>query len=183
MRLDAKILLEAQLARSLGLDSYEEIMTVAPVTDVSLSSEFQRKFNAYYRVRRNEEWRKSFYSLFERAKKEHYSFVDVIGLLFVETGNVEASFSSKMIATIDDSKPIWDQYVLMNLGLELKGKTPRERVINAAELYRRIEDWYMEYLLTDEAKENIAVFNRMLPDYTWVSDVKKIDCLLWGKRD
>ena len=37
---------------------------------------------------------------------------DVIGSLYVEAGNVEASFSSKMIATIDPEKPIWDQYVL-----------------------------------------------------------------------
>ena len=80
-------------------------------------------------------------------------------------------------------KPIWDQYVMQNLGLELKGKTPRERVINATEIYHQIEDWYKQYLLTDEAKENIAVFDQMLPGYTWISDVKKIDCLLWDKRD
>ena len=39
----------------------------------------------------------------------------MIGCLYVETGNIEASFSSKMIATIDSDKPIWDQYVLQNM--------------------------------------------------------------------
>lgn len=180
--LSAKKILETQLARSIGLDVYEELISVASVTDVSGSAEFQRKFNAYFRIRRNETWRKIYYAMFECAKKEHLSFADVIRELFVRTGNVEASFTSKMIATFDDTKPIWDQYVLKNLGLELKGKTPEERVKNAILLYARIECWYAEYLLTDEAKENIAVFDRMLPSYSWLSDVKKIDCLLWSNR-
>lgn len=183
VKLDAKHLMENQLVRSLGLDKYANIMETARNKDVSLDTTFQHAFNAFYRVRRNAEWRECYYKLFERAKKEHYSFADVIGCLYVETGNVEASFSSKMIATIDDSKPIWDRYVIQNLGLELKGKTPREKVTNAAEIYCRIEDWYMKYLLTDEAKENIAIFDQMLPAYTWMSDVKKIDCLLWDKRE
>ena len=34
----------------------------------------------------------------------------------------------------------------------------------------------------DEANENIKVFDRLLPDYTWISNTKKIDCLLWSKR-
>lgn len=183
IHLSAEKMLEMQLARSLGLDVYEELVSVAPVADVSRSPEFQRKFNAFYRVRRNTEWRESYYRLFERAKAERYSFADIIGAMFEETGNVEASFSSKMLATIDETKPIWDQYVLKNLGLELKGKTPQERVKHAVELYGRIECWYAEYLLTEEAKENLTAFDRILPSYAWISAVKKIDCLLWGWRE
>ena len=116
----------------------------------------------FYRVRRNAEWRKCYYKIFEQAKKEHYFFADVIGCLYVETGNIEASFSSKMIATIDSDKPIWDQYVLQNMGLELKGKNPRERVENAILIYDRIERWYKDYLTTEEARKNIKEFDRWL---------------------
>lgn len=31
-----------------------------------------------------------------------------------------------------------------------------------------------------EAAENIKLFDSLLPDYTWISDVKKIDFLLWS---
>ena len=144
---------------------------------------FQHAFNAFYRVRRNAEWRKCYYKIFEQAKKEHYSFADVIGCLYVETGNIEASFSSKMIATIDSDKPIWDQYVLQNMGLELKGKNPRERVENAILIYDRIERWYKDYLTTEEARKNIKEFDRWLPSYSWIPDIKKIDYLLWSKRE
>ena len=101
IHLDANCLMESQLARSMGLDKYADIMEAAREKDVSSDIGFQHAFNAFYRVRRNAEWRKCYYKLFERAKKEHYSFADVIGFLYVETGNIEASFSSKMIATID----------------------------------------------------------------------------------
>ena len=87
-----------------------------------------------------------------------------------------------MLATIDASKPIWDQYVLQNLGLELTGKSQEEKLQNAVVLYDRIVRWYEDYLATDEARENTSEFDRLLPDYSWVNDTKKIDCLLWSKR-
>jgi len=183
IHLDANRLMESQLARSMGLDKYADIMEAARKNDVSSDASFQHAFNAFYRVRRNAEWRKCYYKLFERAKKDHYSFADVIGCLYVETGNIEASFSSKMIATIDPDKPIWDQYVLQNLGLELKGKNPRERVENAILIYDRIETWYKDYLATEEARRNITEFDKWLPSYSWIPEIKKIDYLLWSRRE
>lgn len=175
--INAKEVLQAQLARGLGLDRYAEIMHGDPA-----SPDFQRAFNGYYRIRRNEEWRKCYYDLFAKARAGHYSFEQIITELYRLTGNVEASFSSKMLATIDASKPIWDQYVLQNLGLELMGKTQEEKLQNAVTLYDQIVTWYSDYLTTDEARENIMEFDRLLPEYAWVSDTKKIDCLLWSKR-
>ncbi len=175
--LNATQILQIQLARGLGLDRYSEIMLGDPS-----SPDFQRLFNGYYRIRRNEEWRRHYYMLFCKARTERFSFEQIINELYDLTGNVEASFSSKMVATIDASKPVWDQYVLQNLGLELSGKTKKEKLQNAVCLYDQIEKWYFDYLKTTEARENIAEFNRLLPDYTWISDTKKIDCLLWSKR-
>ena len=175
--INAKEVLQAQLARGLGLDRYADIMHGDPAFP-----EFQRAFNGYYRIRRNEEWRQHYYDLFAKAKTERFSFEQIITELYRLTGNVEASFSSKMLATIDASKPIWDQYVLQNLGLALTGKTKEEKLQNAVLLYDKIIEWYEEYFKTEEAHENIKVFNQLLPDYAWISDTKKIDCLLWSKR-
>ena len=173
----AKEILQAQLARGLGLDKYAEIMHGNPS---SLS--FQRLFNGYYRIRRNEEWRRFYYQLFKIAKEENYGFDQIITSLFEKTGNVEASFSSKMLSTINPEKPIWDQYVLQNLGLELNGKTQEEKLHHAISLYAAIEKWYEDYLSTEEAAENIRTFDQILPEYAWISNTKKIDCLLWSKR-
>ena len=171
-------ILQAQLAHGMGLDGYAIIMKGDPATD-----EFQRLFNGYYRVRRNEAWRKAFYNLFQRAKNEGFSFDRIIKELYQQTGNIEASFSSKMLATIDPSKPIWDQYVLQNLGLKLTGKTQTEKLRNAIALYWQIDRWYQDYLALASAQETINTFDQMLPDCAWLNPVKKIDCLLWSKRE
>ncbi len=42
--------------------------------------------------------------------------------------------------------------------------------------------WYADYLATDEARENIEEFDQLFQEHAWVSDIKKIDCLLWSKR-
>ena len=175
--INANKVLQDQLARSLGLDRYEEIMRGDPQSSV-----FQRFYNGYYRIRRNELWRQHYYALFRKARDEHYSFEQIITELYQCTGNIEASFSSKMLATIDASKPIWDQYVLQNLDLALTGNTKEKKLQNAVSLYDRIVKWYEDYLKTDEAHENIKIFDQLLPDYAWISDTKKIDGLLWSKR-
>lgn len=120
-----------------------------------------------------------YYCLFEAAKEEHYSFSS----LYQQIGNVEASFTVKMLAAIDPDKPIWDQYILQNLGLELKGKTAEEKTVNATKTYNKIEKWYSVYLETDEVKECKREFDRWLPSYSWISDMKKIDYLLWSGID
>ena len=49
-------------------------------------------------------------------------------------------------------------------------------------LYADIEKWYADFLKTDKAKECIRVFDQTLPDYSGISDIKKIDSILWSIR-
>ena len=175
-------LLEARLAESLGLDRYAYLQKQAPVVNVTADKEFQRVFNGFYKVRKNAGWREHFFSLMERAKKEGLIYDDVIKEFLQTTDMVEASFASKLIATLNDSCPIIDQYVLKNLGLSIVGSGKDARCQNAIDVYYRICDWYDDYLETQEAKANIVCFNNMLPQYAWISDVKKIDYLIWTKR-
>jgi len=71
--------------------------------------------------------------------------------------------------------------VLKNLGFHLKSKG-ENRLEKAVELYSKIEIWYDSYINSSEGKENIRVFDLMLPDYVSISNIKKIDCLLWARR-
>ena len=173
--------IEDRLAASFGLEQYGYIISQWKNVDVSTDEAFQTKFNGYYRVRRNAEWREYYYALFQRGKSERLSFADIITYLYENTGNVEPSFSSKMYATLDVEKPIWDQYVLKNLKLRLFG-TGEERLQNAIVLYTRIEAWYKGFLKTQNGKDCIDAFDKALPSYSWISSTKKIDCFLWGMR-
>ena len=106
-----------------AMQHYISIMNKVWNTDVSADKDFQREFNHFYRIRRNEEWRKKLYRIFEDTKqKTTPDFAEVLEELYAQTGNVEASFSSKMVATLNPNKPIWDSMVLSVLLLKPETK-------------------------------------------------------------
>ena len=181
--LDAKNLLEQRMAESLGLDKYASIMNSVREVDVSSDQDFQRIFNSFYKVRKNAAWRNHYYSVFEHAKYETMLYEDILEALYDGTGFVESSFATKLLATLDDGCPIIDQYVLKNTGLVIIGNGKKARLDSTIRIFYELCDWYDDYLDTKEARENIDWFDRILPNYAWISDVKKIDYLLWAKRD
>ena len=181
--IDAKRVIETRIAESMGFDKYKQIMETVRKTDVSTDLDFQRAFNAFYKVRRNAEWRKTYYDLFETSKNRLPSFESIIRTMYEATGNIEASFSSKMLATINPDMPIWDRYVVQNLCLEMRGKTKEDQLKCAVDLYNKMISWYEGFLQTENGRDCIAEFDLILPGYVWMSDVKKIDFYLWSIRD
>lgn len=179
---DVNKVFQERLASSMGLDKYQFIMEQVRKTNVSTDAVFQRTFNGFYIVRRNEAWRKVYYEYFEHVKKATPTFESILTYLYDCTGNIEPSFSSKMFATIYPDKPIWDRYVVQNLNLELVGTTKQERLKNAIVLYSDIEKWYDDFLQTEKAKECIKAFDNVMPDYKNITSIKKIDSILWSIR-
>ena len=183
MHINAKRVIETRIAESMGFNKYKQIMERVRNTNVSSDKDFQRTFNSYYRIRRNEEWQTIFYDLFETIKDSEPSFEQIIRVLYKNTGNIEASFSSKMLATINSDMPIWDRYVVHNLCLNVKGKTKEEQLRCTVDLYDQMVRWYSIFLDTPNGRECIEEFDRILPEYKWMSSVKKIDFYLWSIRE
>ena len=183
MYINARRVIETRIAESMGFNKYKQIMERVRNTNVSSDKDFQRTFNSYYRIRRNEEWQTIFYDLFETIKDSEPSFEQIIRVLYKNTGNIEASFSSKMLATINTDMPIWDRYVFHNLCLNVKGKTKEEQLRCTVDLYDQMVRWYSIFLDTPNGRECIEEFDRILPEYKWMSSVKKIDFYLWSIRE
>ena len=180
MDFDPQKIMHDRIAQKLGVQQYAQIMTTVHTTDVSKNTDFQRLFNGYYRVRRDAKWRQSYYALFESMKQQSPTFADILTALYQQTGHIEASFSSKILATLDPCKPIWDSHVLRYLEQSLNGNDPQERLHNAILLYESITTWYTQFFMTAKAKACIDVFDQALPDYRWISKTKKIDFFLWS---
>lgn len=181
--IDGHAAVQSSLARAWGLDDYAQIQRRVRETDVSTDAGFQRLHNRFYRVRRNSEWQGHYYAIMEREKASQApSFPDLLREMHERTGNVEASFTSKLVATLDPHMPIWDSLVLERLGLKLKGVKPETRLANAVDVYEQIVNWYEGYIVTDDAEKNLRLFDELLPNYIWLTDVKKIDFLLWSLR-
>ena len=179
---DVNKVFQERLASSMGLDKYKYIMEQVKQIDISVDMDFQRIFNGFYIVRRNEEWRKTYYEHFESVKNATPTFESIITHLYESTNNIEPSFSSKMLASIYPDKPIWDRYVVQNLNIQLTGSTKQEKLESAITLYSEMEEWYANFLQTAKAEECIEVFDSVLPDYKWMSSIKKIDSILWSIR-
>lgn len=181
--IDGRAAIQSSLMRAWGLESYARIQRTVRGTDVSSDADFQRLYNRFYRVRRNAEWQSRYYAIMEREKANpSTAFGDVLREMHELTGNVEASFTSKMIATLHPDRPIWDSLVLARLGLRLKGTTTQAKLENAVEVYGEIVSWYETYLATEDAEKNIKLFDEFLPTYAWLAPAKKLDFLLWSER-
>lgn len=179
------------LANYYGLDSYCEIVRFAKEEPSAISSngEFRRKFNALYRVRRNESWQDDYYATFQKVALEHrVDFSWILSTLYDQTGRVETSFASKMLATIDTCFPIWDANVvhLLNARCHLGMPVPShfsddsKRMEKAVQSYEGLREFYARFGDEPECEEFIQYFDLLLPDYSHLSSAKKIDCLLWG---
>jgi hypothetical protein len=180
IKIDAINIIKQFLQASARLDDYIVIMTQYSKVNISVDSEFQKLFNGYYRVRREQHWREQYYDVFQSVKSESPTFEAILRQLYNKTGQIEASFTSKMLATIEPEKPVWDSRVLRALGLS-QNYYNKERIDNCVKTYSQIQSWYDEYLMTEEAADCIKVFDEYMPDYRIVSSVKKIDFFLWAK--
>lgn len=166
-----------------GISQYLELMDLLPRVDVSRDRTFQRKYNAFYRVRqRPREWYELYFSYMESGKANPPSFDSTIDYIFTALGRYEPSFSSKLVATLDPHRPVWDQFVLRHTRHKPPAYGTKSRLEKAKVVYRNIQRWYEQYLSSEEARYVIEQFAREVADHDRVTDLKKIDFVLWQLR-
>ena len=170
------------ITRFLELDKYCYIQEKIYNCDISKTTNFQTTFNAFYKVRRDKKWRESFYVYFESIKNnKNIKFEEILQHIYKATGRIEASFASKMLATINSNMPIWDQYVLKNLNLKVSGKTKKEKLDNTIKTYYEIVEREKEELKREDIKQLIKEFKQNFKEYE-ISEIKILDYILWNSR-
>lgn len=170
------------IIRFLALDKYKYLRDNLYKCDVSTAIYYQKRFDAFYRVRRDEKWKNIFFNYFESVKNnKSIKFEEIIKYLYKETGNIEASFSSKMLVTINPNMPIWGQYILSNLNLNVEGKTKKEKLENTIKTYYKIVEIENDKLKEKDIKQTIEDFKDYFSEYN-LSDIKILDYILWNNR-
>lgn len=164
------------------LKTYDYIRKDVHETDVSKDEKYQKRFNGFYRMgRRKPEWYDFYFNLLEKEKHEKISFEVVLKKIENHTGRVEASFASKLVATIDPEKPVWDTFVLQNLNLgRPPSSQPREaRIQQCITVYNEICKRVKYLADSPEGARWIKQFDKALPKFKHFTATKKIDLLLW----
>lgn len=169
-----------------GLQKYVRIMTsfealnTGPLWEDLNYRELRKRFNHFYRVRRGEEFQQEFYNFLLNNKDSDISFEYVFTAIKMKTKRIEASFSSKLLATINPHKPIWDTEVLKKLNMKAPYQADRNRESKIINCYLNIEEWYKNELHSPRGKEMIRIFDKKMGQFT-ITDTKKIDLMLWQK--
>ena len=189
MIINPENVIENCLVTAFRLNDYLEITDAVHQHNFKATPEFRKKFNGFYIIRqRSKDWYDKYYDLLEQQRKKEKSFEVLLDELYPESNSIEVSFISKLIAAVSPDKPIWDQYVIKNLGLYNKWEKARkleknERIAVAGKIYNEIQSWYDSFIKSDDGKMCIEKFDNALPSYkNRLTDIKKIDFILWSTR-
>jgi hypothetical protein len=164
-----------------GLRQYLWLQGHVRSCNVSANEEFQRRFNAFYKVRRGPQWRSTYFALLESAKSGGMDFSETLKELHFRTGRIEASFSSKLVATLDSSKPVIDIFVLKHFELCLPRSGLSDRETRTIDLYRELCARYSTFIQSPTGKLIRELFDGRYSQ-SEVSELKKIDLVLWQIR-
>lgn len=166
-----------------SFEKYANIMKTFPLVNVAVNKDFQKLFNGFYRVRRGADWQRVYYALMQSKKNIKTSFEEILRILYEKTGRIEASFSSKLVHTLNPNMPIWDKFVLQKLGLKLPLCVGEEKIRACVQVYEKIIKWYQDVLPSPETQEFLKAFDESFPIYAWISQTKKLDFSLWLVRE
>jgi hypothetical protein len=167
-----------------GIKQYIAIMRAFSQINVARDKNFQKKFNAFYRIRgRQPEWYQTFYNYMENLKGHAVTFSEVLRYFKNHLNKYEPSFSSKLVATHDPDMPIWDKWVLKNIGLLSPYYNSPTKYEKAESIYKEIQNWFAKYETLYEGVMIIRKFDELVTAHMYISNTKKIDFVLWQTRD
>ncbi len=190
---DLVVLLARDIEKILGrisgahLRRYAALLADLAGRDVHLDRDYQRVFKGFYKMAGREEgWYEYYFGLLQRNKhNKSITFREVLEEIYAERAQVEPSFSSKLVATIRPEMPICDKHVMANLCLEAPPQhwPAGKRLPGILAMYAVLEG-KVAALVHDPvfAQTLRPAFDRRHPGHMRISDVKKLDLLLWQHR-
>ena len=166
---------------SKGLKQYLWLQANRDAVEARSNSLYRRRFNNFYRVRRGKEWQDKFYELLEGKKGKQVDFADVLNELYTTTGRYEASFASKLLATLDPHMPVIDSIVLGNLNLKLPAFNCQDRTVRICKVHDSLLSRFKYFLASDNGTYLIQRFRCTYPEAD-ITTIKMLDLVLWQTR-
>ena len=165
----------------LGLIAYRKTLDLTKIG----TKDYQENYSTYYGIgvaRKDEKWKAEYFAYMQKqVGNSGITFAEIIEHISRLSHKNEASFASKMLATLDPNYPILDSNVARFLGFNYHAKS-RQYCI---EIYSELTENVRAFLQTNGGAKCVEEFDRMFPNFTDINPVKKIDLYLWkmgGKR-
>jgi hypothetical protein len=166
------------------LADYHDIQLSFGTVNVAEDHGFRRKFTTFYRLRGSKTFSDHFFGIFEELKgAQAPTFRDALTAIYARCQQVHPSFSSKIIATIDPSQPVYDSEVLKRLHLSAYFVSdPEARLLKVEERYQKITEFYLHAKSNAAAKRIASAFDVEFSEFTHFTPTKKLDLILWQAR-
>lgn len=167
------------------LADYEYVQTNLRAADIVSDIIFQKTFTRFYKLRGSQAFRSHFFAVFAESKSEDLvSFDHVLARIHEGCRQVHPSFSSKIVASFDPHRPVYDSEVLKRLGLRTNHVSdPATRLRTASERYRKIIDFFDVAMAKTATTRMVGKFDCEFPEYVHFTPTKKLDLILWQARD
>ena len=105
----------------------------------------------------------------------------------MDSKKYDFSVATKLMHTFNPNLPIYDSIVCKYLekqGLRFLFHRHYIKRMNCEEKieqdWKLLQDWYKNFLPTEEAKSWIRWFDENFPDYKWLTDLKKVDFIIFA---
>lgn len=176
-------LLKNMINKAWRLEDYLYVVENLKKTNVALDEVYQKKYDSFYRVRRNAEWRNVyFYYLEENKYRNDLTFEEVLKYIYKKTGFIEPSFASKLVATINPNMPIWDKNVINYFGIQKQMGI--NKIDKTIQIYSDLCLEYEKKLMNPQICEEICFFKKII-NSKQLTNVKLLDFIAWtlGKKE
>ena len=196
MLLDLSLITNRQkLTIAKGLLDYQYIMnywkTDCVNADTTIQDDFRSVYYGFYLKARwakmgNKEYQNEYFQLLHSSPQ--HDLMTIIDIFKNKSGDYEFSICSKLLHTINPTFPIYDSkvriFLINKVGLDFwyltgrkASKTTEEKIKNDWTL---LCTWYRDFIKTTEGKDWIAWFDVNFPSFQSISDVKKIDFIIFA---
>ena len=177
-----------KILKTIDLDSVRTYMWIQDnyrKRDVSTDREFQTMYSHFYGMNRftSLEYRQAYFQTLQKLKQYDFSFRELAEQLYAVDQKHELSFISKMMHTVDPTKPIYDSRVNQILGLNHRYYGSfSSRIQRDIETLEQIANSYRIFLKDSRILNILDQFEALLPGCA-ITQEKKIDFLLWTIKD
>jgi hypothetical protein len=119
----------------------------------------------------------------ERGKNNPgLTFADVLGHLHEAFYRVDASFSARLLHTLQPDMPTWDLHIGQNTGIRIPAYHSRDQIATAVKRYGELARWFAAYRDSPDGTALLRLFDTRFPA-SGISDIKKIDLVLCRRAE
>lgn len=172
----------AKLLKRRDVEKLLEINAARRAPEMVTTKKYQSKFKGYYRIRRGDQFCKPYFKLLRHhlERKTKPALKAILFALHKKTNEWHLSFSSKLLATLDDSEPIYDRNVATMLCVPhgaLKANRWAEQVEERMDLLKcRLKN----IVSSSTWGQHEAAFNKAFPEASHLNSLRKADLMIWA---